>query len=296
MSRIHEAMRRAEQERVSDIPPRTRVSGNGQAAGNGHFTVAHENLYEKLAPPSAPSSDGCFNFDEVQEQCTKQSWTLDPKWSVFSHLNHQAAGAEQFRTLRSRVYRLREKRKLETLLVTSATAAEGKTYVASNFAQALARQQGRRVLLVDADLRNPQLHVRLGAPTSPGLSDYLQGKATEMSIVQHGSKDGLYFIPAGARVSNPSELVSSDRLKVLFSRLTPAFDWTVIDVPPVLPVSDASTLAELCDGVLLVVRAGHTPLAAAQKACTEFRDRNLVGLVLNHAEEGAAYAANSYQP
>jgi Mrp family chromosome partitioning ATPase len=115
-----------------------------------------------------------------------------------------------------------------------------------------------------------------------------------MSIVQHGSKDGLYFIPAGARVSNPSELVGSDRLKVLFARMTPAFDWTVIDVPPVLPVSDASTLADLCDGVLLVVNAGHTPMAAAQKACTEFRDRNLVGLVLNHAEEGTSYATDSY--
>ena len=188
-------------------------------------------------------------------------------------MNHPAAGAEQFRTLRSRLYRLRETRKLQTLLVTSATAAEGKSYVASNLAQAFARQQGRRVLLVDADFRCPQLHVRLGAPTSPGLSDYLQGKATEMSIVQHGSKDGLYFIPAGARVSDPSELVSSDRLKVLFAHMTPAFDWTIIDAPPVLPVSDASTLAELCDGVLLVVRAAHTPFAAAQKACAEFRDQ-----------------------
>ena len=296
MSRIHEAMRKAEQERNSDIPPRIQVPANGPTAGNGDSAVAHQHFFEELALPHSPSSNGCFQFDEVREQCTKQSWTPNPKWSVFSQLNHQGAGAEQFRTLRSRVYRLREKGKLGTLLVTSATAAEGKTYVASNLAQALARQQGRRVLLVDADLRNPQLHVRLGAPTSPGLSDYLQGKATEMSIVQHGSKDGLYFIPAGARVSDPSELVSSDRLKVLLARLTPAFDWTVIDVPPVLPASDASTLAELCDGVLLVVRAGHTPLAAAQKACAEFRDRNLVGLVLNHAEEGTVYAADSYHP
>jgi len=290
MSRIHDAMRRAEQERLSDISPLI-VPRNSRTAGNGDFAAAE--VYEELALPRSPSSHGHCSFEEVREQCTRQTWTIDPRGSVFSHLNQQAAGSEQFRTLRSRLYRLREKGKLQTVLVTSATAAEGKTYVASNLAQALAQQQGRRVLLVDADLRNPQLHMRLGAPSSPGLSDFLQGKATEISIVQDGSNDSLYFIPAGARVSNPSELVSSDRLKVLFARITPAFDWTVIDVPPVLPASDASTLAELCDGVLLVVRAGHTPLADTQKACTEFRDRNLVGVVLNYAEEGAAYTASS---
>ncbi len=162
------------------------------------------------------------------------------------------------------------------------------------FARAIVRQHERRALLIDADLRASRLHVRMGAPSRPGLADYLCGEADESSIIQAGGKEDLYFIPAGRPVSNPAELLGSARLKPLLDRLAPVFDWIVLDAPPVLAVSDAGILAGLCDGVIFVIRAGVTPHDAAQAACQELKENNLLGVVLNGADASAMYGAYSY--
>jgi tyrosine-protein kinase Etk/Wzc len=193
------------------------------------------------------------------------------------------------------LYRLREKQSFRIVLVTSTLPGEGKTFVALNLAQAIARQHERRALLIDADLRAAALHVAMGAPSWPGLSDYLMGEADEFSIIQSNPQDNLFFIPAGRSVSNPAELLSNTRLKGLLDRIAPTFDWIIVDSPPVLLVSDASVLAGLCDGVLFVVRAASTAFDLAQTASQEFRGKNLLGFVLNRAEEQATYeGAYSY--
>jgi capsular exopolysaccharide synthesis family protein len=175
---------------------------------------------------------------------------------------------------------------IRTLLVTSTMAGEGKTFVALNLAQAIVRQKERQALLIDADLRASRLPRAMGAPFTPGLADYLRGEADEFSIVQTNTKDNLFFIPAGSPVSDPAELLANQRLKSLLDRLTPLFDWVIFDAPPLLPVSDASILGQLCDGVIMVVRAGSTAFDLAQTACQEdFMEKNLLGVVLNRAEE-----------
>ena len=138
------------------------------------------------------------------------------------------------------------------------------------------------------------MHVPLGAPSAPGLTDYLRGEADEMSIIQHGLEGNLCFIPGGNEVTNPSELLSNGQLKKLLDRLAPVFDWVLLDSPPCVPVADASILADICDGVLLVVKAGSTPVEMAQRACQELNGRNLVGVVLNAADESSMYASNYY--
>ncbi len=198
-------------------------------------------------------------------------------------------GAEQFRTLRSRVYDLRETAPLKKILITSAIAGEGKTFVASNFAQAITREKDRRVLLIDGDLRKPRLHIPLGAPLSPGLSDYLRNEMDEVSLIQHGQEGNLCFIAGGDETTHASELLSNGRMQKLLDRLAPLFDWVIIDSPPCLPVADAAVLAGLCDGVLLVVRAKYTPSAMAQKARKELQKRNVVGVVLNAVEKEGMY-------
>ena len=182
--------------------------------------------------------------------------------------------------------------RLQTILISSAIPAEGKTVVSSNLAFALVRQQGSRVLLIDADLRSPRVHMLLGAPAAPGMADYLQSTATEFQITQRSGEEGLCFIPAGNHVTHPSELISSGRMKEFLERMKPAFDWIIIDSPPALPVADASVLGGLVDGVLFVVRANSTPSEASQKACKELRDAHILGVVLNTAEESEGY--NSY--
>ncbi len=102
----------------------------------------------------------------------------------------------------------------------------------------------------------------------------MRGEASEIEIIQKGMEKKLFFIPGGSQVSNPSELLLSEKMKQLLDRFTPFFDWIVIDSPPAMPVHDASILADLTDGVLLVVQAGSTNVEIAEKTAAEFQGKN----------------------
>jgi capsular exopolysaccharide synthesis family protein len=236
-----------------------------------------------------PRTGQFLRFEDLLKSCAEPAWVLDPKTVMFAAANESRSGAEQFRTLRSRLYQLREATPLKRILITSALAAEGKTFVATNLAQAIAREKERKVLLIDADLRSPALHKPLAAPLTPGLSDFLRGEASDPEIIQHGQEGNLCFIPAGNPGSDPSELLSNGALDKLLERLTPLFDWVIIDSPPCLPVADANVLAAHCDGVLLVLRSRSTPSAAAERARKELQKRKVIGVVMNAVEEAETY-------
>jgi protein-tyrosine kinase len=300
MSRIHEALKKAEQERATV-----------QAASGGVLT-SPLTVDRAVATVSAPDAEarrsslpteqllahtaGYLRFDDLRKHCAHPQWHLDPSVNVFINSALTAHGSEQFRTLRSRLYQMRASQPLHTLLVTSSIPAEGKTFVTNNLAQAIVRQPDRRALIIDADLRCSRLHVPLGAPPAPGLTDYLRGDVDEMAIIQHGLEGNLCFIPGGNQVTNPSELLSNGRLRTLLDRVTPVFDWVILDSAPLLPVADSSLLADLVDGVLLVVRAGQTPAETAQRACQELQGRNVVGVVLNAVGPKDAYGAYYSSP
>lgn len=232
--------------------------------------------------------------------CQHVHWSPDSKTILsFANGHNHEYGTEEFRTLRSRLYQIRGQQPLQTVLITSALPGEGKSFVAANLAMAIVRQPERRALLIDADLRLPALHRSLGTPLTPGLSDHLRGDADEFSIVQKSLRHNLFFISAGKPASNPAELLANGRLKDLLHRLAPAFDWILIDSPPVVPLSDACLLSELCDGVLMVVRAASTPIDMAQKACRKFDGKPLLGVVLNRVKPGESYSSyyyNHYPP
>ena len=301
MSRIHEALKKAEQERATaqavgtDILAASPITNPPiQQEAPTENVVVKSLVVDKLAASSA----GFLRFDDLRKRCTHPDWHLDLNVNVFANPDLSVHGAEQFRTLRSRLYQIRAAQPLRTLLVTSSLPTEGKTFVTNNLAQAIVRQPDRRVLMIDADLRCSRLHVPLGAPAAPGLTDYLRGEVDEMAVIQHGLEGNLCFIPGGNQVTNPSELLSNGRLRALLDRVTPVFDWVILDSAPLLPVSDSSVLADLIDGVLIVVRAGQTPSSIAQRACQELRGRNVVGVVLNavgpqHAY-GEAYYSSAY--
>jgi capsular exopolysaccharide synthesis family protein len=291
MSRIHEALKKAEEERAANQPGRRLEEPAEQLGSHRAVKIAAES--EIVLPPTGlPDSNmgadsALLQFDELRAKCVKSVWNPDPKVQLFYHSNPFAPGAEQFRTLRSRLYRIRESQPLNTILITSAMSAEGKTLVSANLAQALVRQRGCKVLLIDADLRAPRLRELLGVPTGPGLADYLQGGASESDIIQRGQEDELYLIQAGENITHPAELISNGRLKQLLARVAGLFDWVILDSPPILPVSDAAVLAPMCDGVLIVVRAGATPAEASQRACQALGDAHVVGVVLNSVEKSA---------
>lgn len=292
MSRIHEALKKAEQERAAtqggpSQPDYQPSYAAATAAEPPMVPAAEEERTQAPAssglPMSAamPSFANSFSLDALLSRCTPQPWAPDVKTMLFFNDDDTARGTEEFRTLRSRLYHAREKMALKKLLVTSALPKEGKSFTASNLAQVLVRQHGRRVLLIDADLRGPRLHLMLGTTSSPGLADYLQGKSDEFSIMQRGPMENLFFIPSGHEISDPAELVANGRLKLLLQRVEALFDWIIIDSPPAVPVSDASVLAKACDGVLMVVRSNATPVDMARRARLEFPEEALVGVVLN---------------
>ncbi|MFZ3215854.1 MAG: CpsD/CapB family tyrosine-protein kinase [Candidatus Acidiferrales bacterium] len=284
MSRIHEALKKAEQERAAVQTSSAEVLTASAAVsamapmiavperGGDHFRQTEAGI---------ASAAGYLRFDDLRKHCAHPQWHLDPNVNVFINSELTAHGSEQFRTLRSRLYQMRASQTLRTLLVTSSVPAEGKTFVTNNLAQAIVRQPDRRALIIDADLRCSRLHVPLGAPPSPGLTDYLRGEVDEMAIIQHGLEGNLCFIPGGNQVTNPSELLANGRMRTLLERVAPVFDWVILDSAPLLPVADSSALADMVDGVLLVVRAGQTPAATAQRACQELQGRNIAGVVLN---------------
>jgi protein-tyrosine kinase len=297
MSRIHEALKKAEQERspdhlMADGAAREEViAAPASKTGSAGETLLSVSEASNIATASADY----LRFDDLRARCAHPHWNPDPNLNVFFNPALSPNGAEQFRTLRSRLYQLRSTEPLRTLLITSSVPTEGKTFVTSNLGQAIVRQPDRRALIIDADLRRARLHVPLGAPSGPGLTDYLRGDADEISIIQHGHEGNLCFIPGGTEVTNPSELLSNGRLKNLLDRLAPIFDWVLLDSPPCLLVADASILADLCDGVLLVVKAASTPLEVAQRACQELNGRKVVGVVLNSAEDSQVYGSAYYE-
>jgi protein-tyrosine kinase len=302
MSRIHEALKKAEQERaaiviadaeIAPVQAESATATTAEPVRNAEASLQSGDILSRTVLP-APGSGQYLRFDDLRARCAHPVWHLDPNVNVFVNPDSSAQGSEQFRTLRSRLYQMRSNQPLRTLLVTSSIPTEGKTFVTNNLAQAIIRQPDRRALVIDADLRRSRLHVPLGAPSSPGLTDYLRGTADITSIIQQGEEGNLCFIPGGDEVTNPSELIANGRMKMLLDRLAPIFDWIILDSPPCLLVADASILADLCDGVLLVARAGVTPAGTAQRACQELRGRNVVGVVLNAMQDSHKHSDYYY--
>jgi capsular exopolysaccharide synthesis family protein len=226
-----------------------------------------------------------LNYEALLARCPQGQWAPDPRTMLFFQEDDSRLGAEEFRTLRSRLYQIREKMPLKRLLITSALPKEGKSFVAANLAQVMVRQHGRRVLVIDADLRNPGMHRHFGVTQSPGLAEYLLGECDEFAGLQRGSMENLFFLPAGRSVASAPELLANGRLKLFLQRVEPLFDWIILDSSPVIPVSDATLIAGACDGILMVVRATVTPADLARRAREEFPDKLLLGVVLNGSEK-----------
>lgn len=298
MSRIHEALKKAEEERGRRplSPPDSQAAELPEVA-----TVAPEEALPKAAEGTGPAIFTEFDdfsdhltLETLRKQVRKYKWSPNLKTMLFMGGEAYAPGTEEFRTLRSRLYEMRDLQPLRTLLITSASPGEGKSFIAANLAQIFAQQPGKRVLLIDGDIRWSRLHLSLGCPATPGLTEYLRGEVDELGALQAGPLENLLFIPGGKHAPDPAELISNGRLKTLLRRLSPLFDWVILDTPPAMAVSDSRLMAGVCDGVLMVVAAGMESYAAVQKAGEQFKDKRLLGVVLNRAEARHSYSYKYY--
>jgi polysaccharide biosynthesis transport protein len=206
--------------------------------------------------------------------------------------------ADSFRSLRANLHYLGIERPLETLLVTSAGAAQGKTTVAANLAVAIARS-GASVVVVDADLRRPRLASVFGAPLGPvGLTNVLVGQSPLTEALRHvrmspdeDTDTIVSVLPSGPLPPNPAELMSSAKMLKLVKELRASYDYVIFDSPPVLPVADALELARLCDGVMVVCRRDHASRdeAADLREALQLVRIQPLGVVITDAEQPASY-------
>lgn len=208
--------------------------------------------------------------------------------------------AEAYRRLRTNLTFSAATHRMQVIVVTSPLAGEGKTTTSCNLAIALA-ESGRRVLLVEGDLRRPRVSKALGLEGAVGLTNVLVGQVEESDVIQQWGPHGLFVLPAGTLPPNPSELLGSDKMRAFVQRMRQRFDVVILDTPPTLPVTDATIAAAHADSVVLVVRYGHTTRDQARSAVESLRvvDAPLAGVIINGAplrSAGVPYSHDAGRP
>ncbi|MDI7744026.1 CpsD/CapB family tyrosine-protein kinase [Lysinibacillus fusiformis] len=197
--------------------------------------------------------------------------------------NPKSIVSEQFRTIRTNINFSMPDQDLKTLLVTSSTPGEGKSTNSSNIGVVFA-QEGKKVLMIDADMRKPTAHHTFGVKNGQGLSSLLTRQSDLNTVIQNTAVENLSIIPSGPIPPNPAELLTSKTMDSLIEELSAQFDMIIFDAPPVLSVADAQILSNKCDGTVLVVNAGEAEkdgVLKAKEALTKSK-ANILGVIMNN--------------
>lgn len=289
MSRIHEALRKAAHEN-SDV-------SKAPARADGPSTLFEDAPPLGTAVAERPEIDDLDpdGFTHVIRNAREISFD-PPADAMLVHPNKpREAPSEEFRTLRTRLNHLQTVQSLRTVVITSPSPAEGKSFTAANLALTQAQLAGKRVLLADFDFRRPNVNKAFQIDGSPGITDYLAGHATLADIVRKFAGLNLYVMTAGESVSNPLELLNLRECKNLIDQARDHFDWVILDSPPLLFAADANLLASISDGTILVVRIGATTFDAVARAIPSLSENNVLGVVVNGARRGELYNKYAYQ-
>jgi len=280
MSKIHQAIRRAEregQDLIQRSPVRRAILEDSRKE-----TVEPRTLQEQIV-------------QEFQNQESSPSRRLEageytalriPTGSKLVALGaEKSVAGEQYRALKAKIFQMRQVNGLKSLLVTSPCVSDGKTLTAANLALTIAQEIDVRVLIVDGDLRRPSVHKYLGVSHPRGLSDFLASRCSLEQIVLTTELQNLSLVQAGPIPDNPTELLNSKRMRTFLTHASEKFNWVILDSPPIVALADTDLLASMVDGVLLVVRAFQTPADLLAKSIESLNGKNLLGIVLNCYED-----------
>jgi protein-tyrosine kinase len=208
----------------------------------------------------------------------------------------RSVAAEQFRKLRTYLLKRKSSEFPRTIMVTSATSGEGKSFVSANLAIGIAHDFHSHALLVDCDLRNPSLANWFGLDESSGLSDYLRGDGNISEFIKRTKVERLMLLPGGKVEDNPTELIGSKRMEALIQELRSRYSdrYVVFDSTPLLATSESEVLAKLVDGILMVVRAGTTARETVKQAIASLEKNKILGFVLNEVQFRSSGLSSRY--
>ncbi|MGG1593049.1 CpsD/CapB family tyrosine-protein kinase [Terribacillus saccharophilus] len=202
--------------------------------------------------------------------------------SLITKFNPKSPISEQYRTIRTNIEFASVDQDMRSLLITSSGPSEGKSSTTANLGVVFA-QQGKRVLLIDGDLRKPTVHYTFKLDNRTGLSTVLVGEKILEESVKETDVPNLEILTCGPIPPNPSELLGSKAMKQMLQKAQETYDVVIFDTPPVLAVTDAQILANICDGSIIVARSEQTEYESIQKAkdLLEPAHAKLLGIVLN---------------
>ncbi len=311
MSKIYEALENAEKERLRKgsspfVGPKVEKKPESAPEPKQETKTAivlepKEQRMGRPAPSPAPEPKEEKRTTPVPEphgaRVEKQQIVLPPKTvsppnrpdrmrsdrPLVSLFEPGSLGAEQFRKLRNHILKPNRPDAPKTIMVTSATAGEGKTFVSANLAAGIAHDLHSHALLVDCDLRSPALSHWFGVQNGHGLSDYLLGKGNLSELLMKTRMDKLMILTGGSAQQKPAELIGSKRMEALVLELKSRYPdrYIILDATPLLATAEPEVLARLVDGILIVVRAGVTPRETVKQAIASLDPKKILGFVLN---------------
>jgi exopolysaccharide/PEP-CTERM locus tyrosine autokinase len=239
--------------------------------------------------------DSPRSTDASRKNATPGATKIEP--DIVSLTNPDGPEAELFKLLRTRILFPPSGRPPRTILVTSAVAEEGKSFVAANLAVNVAKNVDEHVLLVDCDLRKPSIHSKFGFNRVKGLSEYLTAGLELASLLLKTGVGKLTLLTSGAPPPNPSELITSSKMAALIEELKARYDdrYIIIDSPPLMMAPETSAIAKWVDGILLVVKYG-TPMDLVEELVSHLDREKIIGVVMNkiNQREFRSYSYKKY--
>ncbi len=216
------------------------------------------------------------------------SWNVEPERvepRLVTITHPHSTYCEEYRSLRTQILHKSQRQKLQSIVIASINASEGKSITALNFSWLLAQTDGVKALIIDSDLRMPSLTDYLGIETDRGLSDILSGTATLNESIIKLEPSGLHLLPGGEARSDVAELISGPKFREILRQAREMFDFVIIDAPPLGIFTDAAVLINHADGAMLVVRAGRTRYAMVDRVMEQVPRDRMLGVVLNQSED-----------
>ena len=288
MSRVYDALQKSQGEspNASPLAPSQTEAVASEASGDagipGAGAVSSPAGIPEMATPQMPVARTDAKWLSVPPERVLHPQPT-PEQRLVSIADPDSPGAEMFRVLSTRLTHMQRKRSLHKLLITSSEGDEGKSVVSVNLAFAMARRPGQRVLLIEADLRRPTASSLLTSSYLRGITEWSEGQLALEDALYQVNGLPFWFLSAGRGVEEPMPLLESDRFAKMLETVSSNFDWVLLDATPMLPMADSTSLARLCDGVLVVVREGHTRRRVLNKALESIEQNKLLGMVFNEA-------------